>query len=187
MARRRPPRRGAKRGSGQSLTAWMGQASQQCWKRRKTTNIDEAMVPFIRKKLKWTHRELHDALLVAGVAAPPTPSIRNYVSALYAQYGGADAGFLPQSFNARTKDKLKSILRILGRTGLKLGGKLSDNKIVLAERLARRLNRVLEAGREVPGGASSGEGGSAADDLGERPLPPKPFLAEHAASVGEIP
>ena len=39
--------------------------------------IEEAMVAYIRKVLKWTHRELHDALLVAGVAVPPSPSIQN--------------------------------------------------------------------------------------------------------------
>ena len=114
------------------------------------------------------------------------PSIRNYVSTLHAQYGNADAGFLPQSFRSHTKDKLQRILRILGRTGLKLGGKMSDKKSVLAERLARWLNRVLAAGREVPGAASCGEEDSA-DDLGERRRPQKPVLVEHAASVGEIP
>ena len=62
-------------------------------------HIDEAMMALIRNELKWTHRELHDALLVAGVAVPPIPSIRIYESALYAQYGDADAGFLPQAFN----------------------------------------------------------------------------------------
>ena len=43
--------------------------------------IQEAIGAFIRKDLKWTHRELHDALLVAGVAVPSVPPIRNYVSA----------------------------------------------------------------------------------------------------------
>ena len=66
------------------------------------------------------------------------------------------------------------------------GGKLSDKKGVLAERLASWLNRVLAAGREVPGGASGGEDDSA-DDLDERTRPQKPLLVEHAATVGEIP
>ncbi len=148
--------------------------------------IGEAMKAFIRKDLKWTHKELHDALLVAGVATPSAPSIRNYVAALYAQYGSADAGFLPQSFKSHTKEKLQRILRILGRTGLKLGGKISDKKNVLAERLAFWLNRVLKAGRELPEGASGGEDDSA-DDLGERPRKQKTILLEHAASVGEVP
>ena len=63
---------------------------------------------------------------------------------------------------------------------------MADEKGVLAERLACWLNRFLAAGREASGGASSGDDGSA-DDLGERPLPQKPFLVEHAATVGEIP
>ena len=65
--------------------------------------IQEAMGAFIRNDLKWTHRELHDALLVAGVAVPSVPSIRNYVATLHAQYGNADAGFLPQSSEAIRK------------------------------------------------------------------------------------
>ena len=116
----------------------------------------------------------------------PPQSMWNYIATRHAQYGHADAGFLPQSFKTHTKAKLQSILRILSRTGLKLGGKMSDKKGVLAERLARWLNRVLAAGREVPGEASGGEDDSA-DDLGERSCPQKTSLAEHAASVGEIP
>ena len=111
--------------------------------------IADAMTRFMQKDLKWTHRELHDALLEAGVAVPASPSMRNYIAALYAQYGNADAGFLPQSFKTHTKAKLQAIIRILRRTGLKMGGKVSDRKPVLAERLAHWLNRVMAAGREV--------------------------------------
>ena len=75
--------------------------------------IQEAVGAFIRKGLKWTHRELHDALLVAGVAVPSVPSIRNYVAALHTQFGNAGAGFLPQSFRSHTQDKLQRNLRIL--------------------------------------------------------------------------
>ena len=116
--------------------------------------IGKAMAAFIRKDLKWTHRELHDALLTAGVSVPSVPSLRNYIAALHAQYGDADTGFLPQSFHSHTKKKIQEILRILGRTGTKLGGTLSDSKGVLAQRLAHWLNRVLAAGRAKPGSAS---------------------------------
>ena len=64
--------------------------------------IGKAMAAFIRKDLKWTHRELHDALLTAGVSVPSVPSMRNYIAALHAQYGNADTGFLPQSFHSHT-------------------------------------------------------------------------------------
>ena len=90
--------------------------------------IGKAMVWFMRKQMKWTHRELHDALLVAGVSVPVVPSMRNYFVALHAQYGDADTGFLPQSFHSHTKIRLQGILRIFARTGTKLGGKLDDNK-----------------------------------------------------------
>ena len=79
--------------------------------------IQEATVAFARKDLKWTHRELHDALLAAGVAVPPAPSMQNYISAPCARRGSADAGFPPQSFQSHAKPKLQSIPRILSRAG----------------------------------------------------------------------
>ena len=61
---------------------------------------------------------------------------------------------------------------------------MSENKGVMAERLARWLHRVLAAGREVPGGGSEDNHG---DGLCDRPRPQTPFLVEHATSVGETP
>ena len=119
--------------------------------------INKAMVAFMRKHMKWTHRELHDAHLAAGVAAPVIPSMRNYVAALCAQYGNADTGFLPQLLHTHTKAKLRDILRILSRTGVKLRGTLNDQKGVLAERLAHCMNRVLDAGRRKPGSPNDEE------------------------------
>ena len=55
---------------------------------------------------------------------------------------------------ARSYSWMRSILRILGRTGAKLGGTLTDRKSVLTERLAYWLNSVLDAGRTKPGSAS---------------------------------
>ena len=80
-----------------------------------------------------------------------------YFGAFSVQYGDAQTGFLPQSFQSHTKKKIQDILRIFGRTGLKLGGKLADSKGVLAERLASWLNRVSEAGRDNPVAHKSGE------------------------------
>ena len=87
-------------------------------------------------KLKWTHRELHDALIIAGLGVPSRPSLLNYFSALHAQFGDTEIGFLPQSFQTHTKVKMKELLKCLGRTGLKVGGRFTDKKVVLAERLA---------------------------------------------------
>eukprot|EP00969_Alexandrium_andersonii_P172602 7630057-Alexandrium_andersonii.AAC.1 len=53
--------------------------------------------------MRWAHRDLHDSLLAAGVAVPPVPSMRNYLASLHAQYGDADAGFLPQSLASHQK------------------------------------------------------------------------------------
>ena len=148
--------------------------------------IDKAMVAFMRNDLKWTHRELHDALLTAGVSVPLVPSMRNYIAALHAQYGNADTGFLPQSFHSHTKTKIQNILRILGRTGAKLGGTLADSKGVLAQRLAHWLNCVLEAGRAKPGAASDEEkldDESCRDCSRQR----KQLLVEHTPHPGEVP
>jgi len=71
----------------------------------KHEKINKAMVAFMRKDMKWTHRELHDAVLVAAIAVPPVPSMRHYLAALYTQYGDADTGFLPQSFHTHTKNQ----------------------------------------------------------------------------------
>eukprot|EP00969_Alexandrium_andersonii_P038739 1697968-Alexandrium_andersonii.AAC.1 len=65
--------------------------------------------------MRWARRDLHDALLAAGVAAPPVPSMRNYLASHRAQYGDAGAGFLPQSVASHNKPKLQEILRILAR------------------------------------------------------------------------
>ena len=70
--------------------------------------IGKAMTAFMRKDLKWTHRELHDALLTAGTSVPSAPSLRNYIAALHAQYGDAGTGFLPQSFHSHTKKSSKT-------------------------------------------------------------------------------
>ena len=80
--------------------------------------VEDAMLALIRKDLKGTHRILHDALLAAGVAVPSVPSIRNYVATLRAQYGNADAGFLPQSFRSHTKDKPAAHFAHTGSHGL---------------------------------------------------------------------
>ena len=70
--------------------------------------IDKAMVDFMRQQMKWAHKDLHDALLAAGVAGPPIPSMCNYLASLRAQYGNPDTGFLPQSFLSYTKTKCRT-------------------------------------------------------------------------------
>ena len=80
----------------------------------------------MRKRFKLSHRELHDALLAAGVAVPLVPSMPNYVATLHAQYGDADTGFMPQSFHSHAKVRLQKLLKILSRAGAKLGGKPSE-------------------------------------------------------------
>ena len=69
--------------------------------------IHKAIVEFMCKQMRWAHRDLHDALLAAGVAVPPAPSMRNYLASLRAQHGDADAGFLPQSFSSHKKQTCK--------------------------------------------------------------------------------
>ena len=157
-------------------------------------NIRKRMVVYMERQLKWTHRELHDALIVAGHSAPGNPSFANYLATLHAQYGDADNGFLPQCFESHTKSRIQEILRCLSRTGAKLGGKLADSKAVLAQRLAHWLNQVIEAGRSKPAASDGGEKeeGEAASADGDADLPVVPTkrgpeIAPHTCGVGEVP
>ena len=113
------------------------------------TAVRHKMDQHMRSRFKWTHRELHDALSIAGLCIPAKLSLLNYFRALHVQFGDAEVGFLPQSFQTHTKSKIEQMLKCLSRTGLKLGGKLADKKNVLAERLAFWLNEVVEAGRKT--------------------------------------
>ena len=110
--------------------------------------IRARMKDFMLTKLKWTHRELHDAVLSAGMNVPGRPSLINYFNTLRLQFGDSKAGFLPQAAQSHTKKRIQDVLRCLGRSGIKLGGKIADPKPVLAERLARWLGKVVEVGRE---------------------------------------
>jgi hypothetical protein len=116
---------------------------------KETAAIRKRMHGFMRVRLKWTHRELHDAVLTAGLQIPTLPSLLTYFGALHSQYGDTQLGFLPQAFGSHKKQKIQDLLKCLSRTGAKLGGKLADKKNLLLERLAYWLQQVLEAGREV--------------------------------------
>ena len=59
--------------------------------------IDKRVVDFMHTEMKWTNRELHDAVLTAGMSVPAIPSMLHYYAALLVQYGDKDAGFLPQN------------------------------------------------------------------------------------------
>ena len=111
--------------------------------------VRQKMDQHMRSRLKWTHRDLHDAVIAAGLNIPGRPSLLNYFRALNAQFGDSKVGFLPQAFQSHSKKKIQSMLKCLSRTGAKISGNLSDRKTVLAERLAFWLNQVMEAGREA--------------------------------------
>ena len=78
--------------------------------------IRSRMRNFMQAQLKWSHRELHDALLAAGLVVPVRPSLVNYFTTLRLQFGDSQTGFLPQSFQSHTKKRMQEILKILGRT-----------------------------------------------------------------------
>lgn len=98
--------------------------------------------------LKWGHSELHDALVAAGLNMPTRPSLINYFTILHIQFSNDQVGFLPQSQQSHCKDRVRAVLSILRRTGTKLGGRLSDKKAVLIQRLAHWLSKVVEVGRQ---------------------------------------
>jgi hypothetical protein len=81
---------------------------------------------------------------------------------------------------------------LLGSHGPKLGGKLSDNKGVLCQRLAHWLNKVLEAGREAQ--PQQGEcdtadfDGSGNENSAEsKPQSSKQILFEYTGGAAEVP
>ena len=144
--------------------------------------IRKRMSTFMSKELKWTTKELHDAIVIAGISAPDTPSMFNYFSSLYQQFGDEKAGFLPQNVQSHTKRRFQDILRCLCRTGLKMGGTIGDKKDVLSERLAFWLNRVVDAGR---GGDASDV---SEDDFAEnKPRNLKQILVEHTGCAADVP
>ena len=147
--------------------------------------IRKRMKEFMQKQLKWTHRELHDALLSAGLSAPVAqPSLVNYFNTLRLQFGDSKVGFLPQAAQSHTKARIQSVLRCLGRSGLKLGGKFTDPKPVLADRLAYWLGQVIEAGRGVSHEAEFGSDSELENEM--RTKPPrlmKPFVTQ----PGDVP
>lgn len=145
-------------------------------------DIRKRMSAFILKDLHWTSKELHDAVVIAGISAPATPSLCNYFTILHQQFGDNKAGFLPQNRQSHRKSKLQDILRCLSRTGLKMGGTISDKKDVLSERLAFWLQKVVEAGR---GGDASD---ASEDDAAEtKPKNSKQMLVEHTGSAAVVP
>ena len=81
------------------------------------------------------------------------------------------------------------MLKCLSRTGVKLGGKLSDKKNVLAERLALWLNQVVEAGREVH--REDLDGHELSDPSDGEPCARKKFqgrfLLPDTRQIGEVP
>ena len=114
----------------------------------------------------------------------------NYFGILHAAFGNAQMGLMPQFFRTHTKTSVQTLLKCLSRTGVKLGGKLADNKGVLAERLAHGLNKVVEAGRE----ASEAEmgNGEATDEEGHETSAPNThrvgkLLVPAQQQMGEIP
>ena len=40
------------------------------------------MSDYMSKELKWTSKELHDAVVIAGISAPDTPSMVNCINSL---------------------------------------------------------------------------------------------------------
>ena len=104
--------------------------------------IRERMRHFLKHDLKWGHTELHDALIAAGVHLPTRPSLMNYFIVLHIQFGNDQTGFLPQSQQSHSIKRLKAVLIILKRTGSKLGGRVTEKKDVLSQRLAHWLNQV---------------------------------------------
>ena len=83
---------------------------------------------------------------------------------------------------------MQAVLRCLCRSGLKIGGKMSESKPILADRLAYWLNQVIEAGREVGKSSVTDEEHSSDAETRKDGAPKQPILLNPASTqVGEIP
>ena len=92
---------------------------------------------------------MHDAFIQAQIAVPSSACLLGYFKALQMTYGDASKAFAPQNGKTHSKAKMLGVMRILSRQH-KFPGGLIGNKDVIAQRLAKVLNSVMEAGREVP-------------------------------------
>ena len=151
---------------------------------------------FMRGRLKWTETELHDAVLELGMSAPARPSMVEYFNLLVQNLADPSQASYVQNKNTHTCRSLRNILRILSRTGAKLGG-LKGAKDVLAQRLADRLKFILEIGRASTKGSTNsgadGDDASTSDTSGEDGEESKMFKKQGQALIprghayGEIP
>ena len=148
--------------------------------------LREASLAFMRTQMKWSHKELHDAVVTATIATPSTPSMYNYLLALHNQFGDPQIARLPQSEQSHKKSILRSVLQVMARNGAKLGGKYKDNKPVQAERLAYWINKVFMAGQSADL-EDSDESDEHLEFPGERLRPERSILVEHVSTVGEVP
>ena len=156
--------------------------------------IRDRMRQFMRKDLHWEEKDLHDAVVLAGMAAPHTPSVLEYYKSLRQLYGASANAFLPQNAKTHTKARVIDVLRVLSRGGARLGG-LAGSKTVLAQRLATVLSWVIDAGRCVQrpkahnDESGDAEGQSDCNESEEPCLPPprKRYLVPVARSYGDMP
>ena len=153
-----------------------------------TNAIRNQMKYYMKSKLRWSNRALHDASVWAGLNTPSRPSLLNYFNTLRLQFSDPKAGFLPQTYQSHTKPRILAVLKCLSNAGLKIGGKMADPKSVLMERLAYWLDQVIQAGRTV--GKSSGTDGehSSDDEIQKDRSHKEPvILNPDSTQLGEIP
>ena len=82
--------------------------------------IQSRMKEYMMETLRWSHKELHDCVVTAGICAPGKPSNVKYLVALHKQVGDDKAGFLLQNWQSHSKQRIQEVLRCFSRTGLKL-------------------------------------------------------------------
>ena len=121
----------------------------ECGELCENAAIRQRMQQYMLHKLKWTHRELHDALVTAGMSIPLRPSLANYFAALRVQFADPQAGFLPQCFHSHTKKKMQDILRIFRPVGWSRWARCCGESALDAP--SRQSGRVRRARRRAHG------------------------------------
>ena len=80
------------------------------------------MTRYMTHELKWTQKELHDAVVRSDMTVPQRTSLLDYFHMLHRQFENKQYASLPQSSKTHTKDIYSAVLKILSRTGARLSG-----------------------------------------------------------------
>jgi hypothetical protein len=119
---------------------------------QKTRSVEERdvlqnMLSHMRDHLKWKMAHLHDACVSIGSCPPSDVNFISYFRILHRQCHSANLAWQPQNAKTHVKASYVRVIQFLQQGARSLGG-VSGSKQILAERLAKVLDTVIQAGRQ---------------------------------------